>query len=67
MDEQYNGRLIARLKQSYSDPRNTLTWALFLWSFTAVGFAIFMPFGATMVRSVGIAVAWSAIHIIRRR
>ena len=66
MDEQYNSRLFSRLKQSYDDRRNTLTWALFIWSFTAVGFAIFLPFGATMLRSVGVTIAWSAFHLIRR-
>lgn len=67
MDEHYNGgRLIARLKQSYADRRNTLTWALFIWSFTAVGFALFLPFEATLLRSIGVAAAWSAVHLVRR-
>jgi uncharacterized membrane protein YbhN (UPF0104 family) len=67
MDERdHTGRVIFRLKQSYADRRNTLTWALLIWSFTAVGFALFMPFDATMLRSVGVAVSWSAIHLIRR-
>jgi uncharacterized oligopeptide transporter (OPT) family protein len=67
MDEHHHhGRLLARLKQSYADRRNTLTWALFIWSFTAVGFALFLPFDATMLRSVGVAVGWSAVHLIRR-
>ena len=67
MDEQYQrARLLAKLKQSYADRRNTLTWALFIWSFTAVGFALFLPFGATMLRSVGVAAGWSAVHLIRR-
>ena len=65
MDEQQS-RLLAKLKQSYGDPRNTITWALFLWAFTAVGFAIFMPIEPTMIRSVAVAVGWSAIHLIRR-
>jgi hypothetical protein len=67
MDEHnHTGRVISRLKQSYTDRRNTLTWALLIWSFTAVGFALFMPFDATMLRSVGVALSWSAIHLIRR-
>ncbi len=67
MDEHYQGaRLLARFKQSYSDRRNTLTWALLIWSFTAVGFAIFLPLEATMLRSVGVAVGWTAFHLIRR-
>ena len=66
MDEHYNGRLFLRLRQSYSDRRNTLAWALLIWSFTAVGFAVFMPVEATMVRSIGVALAWSAVHVIRR-
>jgi hypothetical protein len=67
MDEQYQTeRLISRLKQSYTDRRNTLTWALLIWSFTAVAFALFLPFETTMLRSVGVAVSWSAIHLIRR-
>jgi uncharacterized oligopeptide transporter (OPT) family protein len=67
MDEHYQGRrLRARLKQSYADRRNTLTWALFIWSFTAVGFALFLPFEATMLRSVGVAASWTAVHLIRR-
>jgi hypothetical protein len=67
MDEHYQGgRLLAKLKQSYADRRNTLSWALFIWSFAAVSFALFLPFGATMLRSVGVAVGWSAVHLIRR-
>ncbi len=67
MDDHYHsGRLLARLKQSYADRRNTLTWALLIWSFTAVGFALFLPFDATMLRSVGVAVGWSAIHLMRK-
>jgi hypothetical protein len=67
MDEHcQRGRILAKLKQSYADRRNTLTWALFIWSFAAVAFAVFLPFGATMLRSVGVAVGWSAIHLIRR-
>ena len=67
MDEHlHSARVLARLKRSYADRRNTLTWALFIWSFTAVGFALFLPFGATLLRSVGVAVGWSAIHLMRR-
>jgi hypothetical protein len=67
MDEHdRTGRLISRLKQSYTDRRNTLTWALLVWSVTAVAFALFLPFETTMLRSVGVAVSWSAIHLIRR-
>lgn len=66
MDEHYNSRLFSRLKQSYDDRRNTLTWALMIWAFTAVGFALFLPVEPTMIRSVGVALGWSAIHLIRR-
>lgn len=66
MDEHYQPRLFAKLKESYADPRNTLTWALFIWSFTAVGFALFMPVEATMVRSIAVAAGWSALHLLRR-
>ena len=65
MDEQQR-RLLTKLKKSYADPRNTITWALFLWSFTAVGFSLFMPVWPTMVRSIVVAVGWSAIHLMRR-
>jgi hypothetical protein len=51
MDEHHQGgRLLAKLKQSYADRRNTLTWALLIWSVTAVGFALFLPFGAPLCR-----------------
>lgn len=66
MDEPYNSRLLLKLRQSYADRGNTLTWALFIWAFTAVGFALFLPVEATMVRSIGVAAGWSAIHMIRR-
>jgi hypothetical protein len=65
MDEQQS-RLLAKLKQSYSDRRNTITWALFLWTFTAVGFSLFMPVWPTMVRSIAVAIGWSAVHLMRR-
>ena len=66
MDENVESRLFSKLKRSYADPRNTITWALFLWSFTAVGFAIFMPVEATLWRSAAVAIGWSAIHLLRR-
>jgi hypothetical protein len=67
MDEHYQqSRLLATLKKSYGDKRNTLTWALLIWAVTGTGFALFLPFDATMVRSIGVAVGWSAIHLIRR-
>lgn len=67
MDEHdQTGRIISRLKQSYADRRNTLTWALLIWSLTAVVFALFLPLEPTMIRSVGVTVSWSAIHLIRR-
>ena len=66
MDEHYQPRVLAKLKQNYADPRNTLTWALLIWSLTAVGFALFMSVEATMLRSVGVAAGWSAIHLLRR-
>ncbi len=65
MDEFYEPRLFARLKKSYADPCNTLTWALLIWSFTAVGFALFMPVLATMIRSIAVVAAWSALHLFR--
>ncbi len=34
-----------------ADKRNTLTWALLIWAVSGVGFALFMPFEATMLRS----------------
>jgi hypothetical protein len=66
MDEHYNSRLLFRLKQSYADRRNTLSWALFIWAFTAVAFAVFLPVEATMIRSIGVATGWSIIHMVRR-
>jgi hypothetical protein len=67
MDDHYQqSRLLATLKQSYADKRNTLTWALLIWAVTGTAFALFLPFEATMIRSVGVAVGWSAIHLIRR-
>jgi len=66
MNEFYQPRLFARLRQSYSDRRNTLTWALLIWSFTAVSFALFMPVQATMVRSIGVVSVWSVVHLLRR-
>ena len=66
MDEFHQPRLFAKLKQSYADPRNTLTWALLIWSVTAVGFAFFMPFEATLLRSIGVAAGWSLVHLVRR-
>ncbi len=67
MDENYQqSRLLASLRHSYGDKRNTLTWALLIWAVSGVGFALFMPFDATMVRSIGVAAGWSIIHLIRR-
>jgi hypothetical protein len=66
MDEHYNGRLFSRLMKSYGDRSNTLTWALLIWSFTAVSFALFLPFEATLVRSIGVTGIWSMVHLIYR-
>jgi hypothetical protein len=67
MDEHYyDSRLFFRLKKNYDDRRNTLTWALMIWAVTAVGFALFLPVEPTLIRSIGVAVGWSAIHLVRR-
>jgi hypothetical protein len=66
MEEEYRSRLFSRLRASYADKRNTISWALMIWTVSAVGFALFMPVGATLVRSVGVAVGWSMIHTLRR-
>ena len=66
MEEEYRGRLFSSLWSSYSDKRNTLSWALMIWAVTAVGFRTFMPIQATMVRSILVAAGWAAIHLIRR-
>ena len=66
MDEHYKSRLFSKLKQSYNDRRNTISWALMIWTVTAVGFAIFLPVEPTMIRSTCVALGWSAIHLIRR-
>lgn len=66
MDGYYDTRFLSRLKRSYDNPRNTLTWALFLWVFTALGFALFLPFNPAMERSICVAAGWAAIHLFRR-
>lgn len=64
MDGYYDTRLLSRLKRSYDDRRNTLSWGLFIWAASAVGFAPFLPFHAAMVRAIGVAVGWSALHLM---
>jgi len=66
MEEHYNSRLIYRLKESYADRDNTLSWGLMIWAVTAIGFAMFFPVEATLVRSIGVAAGWSIIHLVRR-
>jgi hypothetical protein len=66
MDEHYQSRLFSRLRASYSDKRNTFSWALMVWTVSAVAFAPFMGFGANLMRSITVAVAWSAVHLLRR-
>jgi len=66
MEDEYRSRLFSRLRASYADKRNTISWALMIWTLSAVAFALFMPVGATLVRSVGVAVGWSMIHTLRR-
>lgn len=66
MDEHYNSRLLSTLMKSYCDRSNTLTWALVIWSFTAVSFALFLPIDVTLVRSLGVTGIWSVIHLIYR-
>lgn len=65
MDGYYDTRLLSRLKRSYDDRRNTLSWALFVWAITAMGFALFLPFNAAMVRAIAVAIGWSACHLFR--
>ena len=65
MDGYYDTRLLSRLKRSYDDRRNTLSWALFIWALAAAGFAIFLPFNAAMIRAIALAVGWSALHLFR--
>jgi hypothetical protein len=66
MDEHYQPRLFALLKENYADPRNTLTWALLIGSLTAVALTLFMSAEATILRSIAVAAGWSAIHLLRR-
>ncbi|HEY2470883.1 MAG TPA: hypothetical protein VGI45_24025 [Terracidiphilus sp.] len=66
MDGYYDTRLLSRLRRSYDDRRNTLTWALFIWAVGAVGFTLFLPFNAAMVRAIALAVGWSALHLFRK-
>lgn len=66
MDGYYDTRLLSRLKRSYDDRRNTLAWAMVVWVVTAVAFAFFLPIEPTILRSIGVTVGWSAIHIVRR-
>jgi len=66
MDGYYDTQLLYRLKKSYNDRRNTFTWALMIWAVSAVGFALFVPFGVTILGSAGLTVGWSAIHLVRR-
>jgi hypothetical protein len=66
MDDEVGRRLFSRLKRSYNDRRNTLTWAILIWSITALACAGFMPAGATIIRSIGLAIGWSVVHHVRR-
>ncbi len=66
MEEPYHSRLIPRIAASYADKRNTISWALLIWSVTAVGLSPFMPVLSNLVGSSSIALAWSAVHLVRR-
>lgn len=65
MDGYYDTRLLSRLKRSYDNRRNTLSWALFIWLVAAIGFAVFLPFNAAMVRAIALTACWSAAHLFR--
>lgn len=64
MDGYYDTQLLSRLKKSYDDRRNTLTWAVVICAIAALGFAFFLPFNAAMIRGIAVAVGWSAIHLM---
>jgi hypothetical protein len=66
MEEQRQSRLFSRLRASYTDKKNTFSWALIVWAVSAVALSPFMEVQANLLRSVPIALAWSAIHIVRR-
>jgi hypothetical protein len=66
MSEEYQWRTISRLKASYAGRKDTFPWALAIWTGSAVLFAPFMNIEATLERSILVAVAWSAIHLVRR-
>lgn len=66
MDGYYDTRLLYRLKKSYDDRRNTLSWAVFIWAVSAIGFGLFLPFHAAMVRAIAVAAGWSALHLMRK-
>jgi hypothetical protein len=66
MNEHHQIRLFSLLLASYADKRNTFSWALMIWTVTAVAFVPFMGFGANFPRSITVAVAWSAVHLLRR-
>jgi len=66
MEESRQSRIIYRLKASYANRNDTLTWALMVWSVSAVALRPFMPYEATLERSIIVAVVWSAVHLLRR-
>jgi hypothetical protein len=66
MDEPYTSRLVPRIMLSYDDKRNTISWALMIWSVTAIGFSVHMPVLTNLVGSSSVALAWTAVHLVRR-
>ena len=64
MDGYYDTRLLSRLKKSYDDPRNTLTWALIICVVAMIGFGCFVPLNTALVRGIAVAAGWSAIHLM---
>lgn len=65
MEEEYRSRFLERIRKSYGRKADTLTWALIVWSVSAVAAAIFTRSATAIEIGIVVSLGWSFIHRLR--
>lgn len=58
--------LLSRLKASYSDKRDTLLWALIVWTLGILTLTPLIGAPAAAEYAILVALGWAAVHGVRR-
>ncbi len=62
MQEEYRSRFLVRVRKSYSKKSDTLTWALLVWSVSAVAAALFTRSATAIAIGIVVSSGYAAVH-----